>query len=199
LLIAESVPYGSNITFGIEHGETDNIAANYSSTAYYYGQVTPSVRQADLLTVGDPGSEAAHQYRSTDPGTATSLTETYEGNDGTPDPITMTNRATNSPVTFQLALNPANDGAVLLRTSDQANGYQSVGVSVDGRQLANWVQPLANPYHQWLDDMYQLPASLTAGRASITVTLTPTAGSPPWSAAAYRLLAQGQFIPTVSN
>ena len=66
----------------------------------------------------------------------TSLTETYEGNDGTPDPITMTTRATTAPVTFTMALNPSNDGAVLLRTSDQANGYQSVAVSVNGQQLA---------------------------------------------------------------
>ncbi|HEY4022942.1 MAG TPA: glycoside hydrolase family 172 protein [Pseudonocardiaceae bacterium] len=195
LMLADSVPYGSNITFGIEHGETDNIAAHYASTAYYYGQATPSVRQSDLLTVGDSASEAAHHYSSTNPGAVASLTETYEGNDGTPDPITMTTRATNSPVSFTLALNPANDGAVLLRTSDQVSGYQSAAVTVNGKQLANWVQPLANPYHQWLDDCYQLPASLTAGHSSVTVTLTPTAGSPPWSAAAYRLLAQGQFIP----
>ncbi|HEX4223566.1 MAG TPA: glycoside hydrolase family 172 protein [Pseudonocardiaceae bacterium] len=195
LMLADSVPYGSNITFGIEHGETDNIAANYSSTAYYYGQATPSVRQSDLLTVGDAASEAAHQYTSTDPGAVTSLTETYEGNDGTPAPVTMSTRATNSAVTFTMALDPTNDGAVLLRTSDQAKGYQSVAVTVNGQQLADWVQPLANPFHQWLDDSYQLPAALTEGHSSVTVTLTPTSGAPPWSAAAYRLLAQGQFTP----
>jgi hypothetical protein len=199
LMLAESVPYGSNITFGIEHGETDNIAANYASTAYYYGQATPSVRQADLLTVGDSASEAAHHYTSTDPGAVASLTETYEGSNTAPNPLTMTTRATNAPVSFTMTLNPSNDGAVLLRTSDQANGYQSVAVSVNGQQLAPWVQPLNNPFHQWLDDMYQLPASLTAGHSSLTITLTPTSGAPPWSAAAYRLLAQGQFIPTVSN
>ena len=195
LMLADTVPYGANITFGIEHGETDNIPATYSSTAYYYGQATPSVRQTDLLTVGDPASEAAHHYTSTNPGAVTSLTETYEGDNAAPDPITMTTRATTAPVTFTLALNPSNDGAVILRTGDQALGYQSAAVSVDGQQLANWVQPLNNPFHQWLDDMYQLPAALTAGHSSVTITLTPTAGSPPWSAAAYRLLAQGQFIP----
>jgi len=195
LMIAEAVPYGANIGFGIEHGGTDDVAADYSSTAYYYGLPTQSVRQGDQLTVGDATSEAAHNYTSTDPGPVTTLTETYEGNDGTPAPITMTTRATTAPATFTLALNPANDGAVLMRTSDQVAGYQSARVSVDGQQLADWVQPLANPFHQWLDDSYLLPASVTAGHSSVTVTLTPTASSPPWSAAGYRLLGEGQFVP----
>jgi hypothetical protein len=190
LLIAEAVPYGSKITFDIEHGGTDDVAATYSSTAYFYGQATASVHQTDLLTVGDPASESAHHYTSTDPGAVTSLTETYEGNDGTPAPITMTTRASTAPVTFTLALDPNNNGAVLLHTSDQNSGYQSASVSVNGQQLAPWTEPLANPYHQWLDDTYQLPASLTRGKAAITVTLTPTSGSPPWSSAAYRVLSE---------
>ncbi len=190
LLIAEAVPYGSNITFGIEHGETDNIPATYSSTAYYYGRATASVHQTDQLTVGDPASESAHHYTSTDPGSVTSLTETYEGNDGTPNPITMATRATTAPVSFSLALDPNNNGAVLLRTSDQNSGYQSVAVSVNGQRLAPWVEPLANPFHQWLDDTYQLPTSVTTGHSTITVTLTPTSGAPPWSAAAYRVLSE---------
>ena len=191
LMIAEAVPYGSVIGFGIEHGETDNIAATYSSTAYYYGSATTTSRTTDVLTIGDANSEAAHHYQSADPGAVTTLTATYEGNDGSPAPITMTPRATNAPVTFQLAIDPANNGAVLLRTSDQNTGYQSAQVSVDGQQLGTWLEPLANPFHRWLDDGYQLPASVTAGKSAITVTLTPATGAPPWSAAAYRLLSEG--------
>jgi hypothetical protein len=195
LMIAEAVPYGAGIGFGIEHGETDNIAATYSSTAYYYGQAGTSLRQSDQLTVGDASSEAAHHYTSTDPGPVSTLTATYEGNDGTPDPITATTRATTAPVSFTMALDPANNGAVLMRTSDQTIGYQSARVSVDGQQVGTWLQPLANPFHQWLDDSYPLPASVTSGHSSVTVTLTPIAGAPPWSAAGYRLLGEGRLVP----
>jgi hypothetical protein len=190
LFLAESVPFGANITFGIEHGPADDVAADYASTAYYYGQARTTVRQTDALVVGDQPSEAAHHYRSTDPGAVSTLTATYEGVDGPQYPQTKTLRSTTSPVTFTLNLDPANNGATLLRTSDQNLGYQAASVTVNGQQLADWVEPLGNTYHRWLDDTYLLPASVTAGQRQITVTLTPVAGAPDWTAAGYRLLAQ---------
>jgi hypothetical protein len=103
--------------------------------------------------------------------------------------ITRTTRATTAPVTFTMAVNPANQGVILQRTSDQNTGYQAAEITVDGTDLGRWLQPLANTYHRWLDDQYAIPVSVTAGRSSITVTLTPAAGAPPWSAASYRTVS----------
>jgi len=190
LFVAEAVPFGANIDFGIQHGPASDVAANYSSTAYWYGRTGNSVRQTDALTLGDPASEAAHDYSSPDPGAISTLTDTYEGTDGPRHPVTATLRATTSPVTFTLRLDPANNGATILRTSDQNQGYQAVSVSVNGHQLPDWSQPLDNPDHRWLDDAYLLPASVTSGHQQITVTLTPLPGAPAWTAAAYRVLVQ---------
>jgi hypothetical protein len=190
LLLAESVPFGADITFGIEHGPVDDVAAEYSSTAYWYGRPASTVRQTDVLTLGDPASEAAHGYHSSDPGTVSTLTATFEGVNGPQHPITATVRASTAPVTFTLSVDPANRGATLLRTSDQNDGYQAVEVTVDGQRLADWVQPLGNTYHRWLDDTYLLPAAVTAGAHRLTVTLTPISGAPAWTAAGYRLLTQ---------
>jgi hypothetical protein len=197
LLIADAVPFSSSITFGIEHGETDNVAANYASTAFWYGRNTPIAARSDSLTVGDPASERAHGYTSArahgytsaNPGAITSLTASYEGNDGTQVNITRTTRATTAPVTFTMAVSSANQGVILQRTSDQNTGYQRAEISVDNTDLGQWLQPLANPYHRWLDDQYAIPASVTANKSKITVTLTPVAGSPSWSAASYRTVS----------
>ncbi|MBV8994236.1 MAG: DUF2961 domain-containing protein [Pseudonocardiales bacterium] len=189
LMLAEAVPYGSRLEFGIEHGGADDASATYSSTAYYYGAAHNSLHQSDLLRVGDAGSKAQHHYSSPDPGPAQQLSATYEGVDGPQKTITSDLRNTTSPVTFTLKLDPSNAGAMLVRTSDQQQGYQSAQVAVNGVALPDWIQPLHNPDHRWLDDIYLLPASVTAGRASITVTLTPVSGAPPWSAAAYRLIS----------
>ncbi|MEV0404064.1 glycoside hydrolase family 172 protein [Actinoallomurus sp. NPDC050550] len=180
LMIGDAVPFGSAITFGIEHGPVDDVAANYSTTAFWYGATTPSTRNTDTLTLGDPASEKAHGYTSADPGPVANLSSTFEG---TGTALTAATRATTAPVTFRLAVDPANRGVVLRRTGDQSTAYQRARVSVDGHPLQDWLQPLGNTTHRWLDDAYQLPASVTAGRRVITVTLTPAGTA--WSAASY--------------
>jgi hypothetical protein len=353
LMLADAVPFSNQISFGIEHGPTDNVPAVYGSTSYWYGRSQTAMKQTDSLTVGDASSEQAHGYSSPDPGPVQTLTSTYEGNDGPPAPVTATLRDTNSPVSFRLAVDAANRGVVLRRTSDQnppamagvtddgrafgrdsnaysqftvninpanqgvrltrrldaeipsqvanvyvdgqlaaqwapngdlsgngchwmdesvdlpasltagksqitiknvfvssandfnefyywvdsnVNGsyqqtdavdvgpnntasetahsysiseqtfsgvrdfcyppatsdaaYQTAEVYVNGQDAGQWQEPLSNPYHRWLDDIFQLPASLTAGKTTLSITLVPSAGSPPWSAANYTALSE---------
>ena len=189
LMLADAVPFASSLTFGIEHGPVNDVQANYASTAYWYGRDAVAENTSDTLDVGNPASEQAHGYTSSDPGTVTSLTSTYEGNDGPPEPVTHTLRATNAPVTFALAVDKHNQGVVLRRMSDQTNAYQSATVTVDGQPAGTWLEPLNNTDHRWLDDTFQLSAALTAGKRDITIRLAPTAGSPPWSAARYTSLS----------
>ena len=190
LLIADAVPFSSWIIFGIQHGGTDNYQANYASTAFWYGQVTPVATQTDSLTIGDTASEQAHGYTSANPGlVVSSPLWSYEGNDGPQIVISRTTRATTSAVTFTMGVSSANQGVVLQRTSDQDLSYQGAEISVDGTTLGEWLQPLGNPNFRWLDDQYTIPASVTAGRTSITITLTPVAGAPAWSAAGYRTVS----------
>jgi hypothetical protein len=181
LMIGDAVPFTSVITFGIEHGPANHVAAAYSTTAFWYGQELPTSHRTDTLTVGDAASEWAHGYTSSDPGAVTTLNSTFEGTNA---PLTATTRATTAPVTFRLAIDPKNRGVTLLRTSDQDTAYQRATVRVDGHALPDWLQPLGNGWHRWLDDAYAIPAALTAGHRSITVSLTPS--GPAWSAASYQ-------------
>lgn len=183
-MIEDAVPFGSSLTFGIEHGGTDDVQADYSSTAYWYGRGDYTLQHSDSLDVGDAASEAAHGYQSSDAG-PTQLTSTYEGNDGTPAPMTHAIRATSAPITFKLLLAKHNAGVLLRRTSDQANAYQQAAVAVDGTPAGTWLEPLGNSDHRWLDDTLWLPPALTSGKSVITVTLTPAAGAPAWTAARY--------------
>ncbi len=116
LMIGDAVPFGSAIDFGIEHGPGDDVAANYSTTAFWYGRPAASQRRTDTLTVGNDASERAHDYTSPDPGPVTTLDSTFEGTNA---PLTAATRSTSAPVTFRVNVDPANHGAVLRRTSDQ--------------------------------------------------------------------------------
>ncbi|WP_433328003.1 glycoside hydrolase family 172 protein [Spirillospora sp. CA-294931] len=189
LMLADAVPFSNGLDFGIEHGFVNDVPGDYSSTAYWYGLDGAGGRVTDTLTVGDAASEAAHGYKGE--GEPVLLRSVFEGDFRGPTALEAKHRATATPVTFTLKIDPSNRGVTLRRTSDQGAAHQRAAVSVNGRSLPDWYQPLGNATRRWLDDSYQLPAALTRGKRSITVTLTPATGSPAWSAASYSALSQG--------
>jgi hypothetical protein len=161
------------------------VQPDYSSTAFLYTQSDDTVTFSDEVNAGDPVGRLLHGYTD-DPATDQLLSSTYEGSDDE-RPIVGLVRTTDAAITFDVAIREDNHGILLRRTSDQANGFQSADVAIDGIPAGNWLQPRSNTIHRWLDDTYLVPESLTAGKARITVTLTPTADSPPWTASRYQI------------
>ncbi|OBF03059.1 hypothetical protein A5730_22705 [Mycobacterium sp. ACS4054] len=185
LMLADAIDYRSAIRFGIEHGKRNMVQPDYSSTAFLYTQPNDILAQGDDVRPGDAVSRLLHGYTDAD-ATDQLLVSDYEGTDDT-HPIVGSVRATNAPITFHLETDPDNRGVLLRRTSDQADGFQSADVAIDGVPVGNWLQPRANNFHRWLDDTYLLPQSVTAGKAQLTITLTPVPGSPPWTASRYQV------------
>lgn len=188
LMIGEAVSFSSHLRFDIQHGPVNDVAANYSSTSYWYGQSTPAMVESDVLDVADDASRAAHAYQSTGE-TRRTLQSTFEGKD---DKVNVTDgvAATTGPITFTLKLAPGSSGARLLRMNDQSEAFQQANVSVDGTAVGTWFQPLGNTSSRWLEDSFELPESLVAGKSSVTVRIVPESGSPAWSAARYRMLTK---------
>lgn len=185
LMLAEAIGYHSAIRFGIEHGKRNMVQPDYSSTAFLYTQPTDTATPSDDVTPADPVSRLLHGYGDTD-ATDQLLVSQYEGSEDS-RPVVGLVRATGAAITFEVAVAPDNHGVLLRRTSDQAAGYQSADVAIDGIPAGTWLQVRSNDSHRWLDDTYLVPESLTAGKARVTVTLTPTAGSPPWTASRYHV------------
>jgi hypothetical protein len=187
MMIADAVAFQSGITFGIEHGPIDSAPAEYSSTAYWYGFAgKPGARITDTLHLGNAASEKSHGYHGS--GQSVTLTGTFEG-DHDNEPVTQDVVSSTASSTFTLAVDRRNVGVTLRRTSDQAASYQSATVRVNGRAAGTWLQPLGNTTHRWLDDTFQIDSALTAGQRRVTITLTPTPGSPAWSAASYQAIS----------
>ncbi|ORB13425.1 glycoside hydrolase family 172 protein [Mycobacterium noviomagense] len=185
LMFAEAIDYHSALRFGIEHGKRNMVEPDYSSTAFLYTQPDDTVAPSDDVNPGDPIGRLLHGY--TDDAAADQLlVSEYEGSDDN-RPIVGLVRSTTAAITFDVAVRPDNHGLLLRRTSDQANGFQSADVAVDGVRAGTWLQPRSNSIHRWLDDTYLVPESLTAGKSRITVTLRPTAHSPPWTASRYHV------------
>ena len=185
LMLADAIDYQSAIRFGIEHGKRNMVQPDYSSTAFLYTQRNDTATPGDEVTPTDPASRVMHDYTDVD-ATDQLLISQYEGNDDI-RPIAGLVRTTHAAVTFHVQISPDNRGVLLRRTSDQSTGYQSADVAIDGSLAGIWLQPRSNSSHRWLDDTYLVPESLTAGKAQITVTLTPIPGTPPWTASRYHI------------
>ncbi|TCO53082.1 glycoside hydrolase family 172 protein [Actinocrispum wychmicini] len=187
MMLGDAVSFSSNLRFDIQHGPVDDAPATYSSTAFWYGQPTVALTETDMVDVTDDASRTAHTYQATGE-TRGTLSSTFEGKD---DKVTVARgvASTTGPITFTAKLGPDGTGARLLRMGDQSVAYQRATVVVDGVQAGEWVQPLGNASSKWLEDSFDLPQSLVAGKTSVTVQLVPT--SPPaWSAARYRVLTR---------
>jgi hypothetical protein len=185
LMLADAIGYHSAIRFGIEHGKRNMVQPDYSSTAFLYTQPNETITPSDEIGSADLVSRILHIYTDAD-ASDQMLVSTYEGNDDT-RPIAGLVRSTHAAIKFDAHIRQDNRGVLLRRTSDQANGYQSTDVAVDGLPAGTWLQPRSNTFHRWLDDTYLVPESLTAGKSLITVTLTPTPDSPPWTASRYHI------------
>jgi hypothetical protein len=185
LMLADAIGYHSGIRFGIEHGKRNMVQPDYSSTAFLYTQPDDTIVSSDEVDPTDVVSRIMHIYTDAN-ATEQTLISTYEGSDDTRT-IAGLVRATQAPITFDAQIHPDNHGILLRRTSDQAAGYQSASVAVDGVPAGNWLQPRGNTFHRWFDDTYFVPEFLTAGKTRITITLTPTPSAPPWTANRYRV------------
>jgi hypothetical protein len=185
LMLADAIDYHSAIRFGIEHGKRNMVQPDYSSTAFLYTQPTNTSTPSDDVSPTDPVGRLLHGYTD---GAATDqlLISEYEGTDDA-RPITGLVHDTTTAISFHVLISPDNHGIVLRRTSDQAIGYQSADVAIDGVPAGTWLEPRSNNLHRWLDDTYLVPERLTAGKNLVTITLTPTPDTVPWTASRYRI------------
>jgi len=185
LMLAYAIGYHSAIRFGIEHGKRNMVQPDYGSTAFLYTQPNDTTTPSDDVNPTDPFSRLLHRYNDS-AATNQLLASQYEGSDDTRLIIGLV-RAAGAAITFDVAIDPDNQGILLRRTSDQTTGYQAAVVAIDGVPVGYWLQPRSNNSHRWLDDTFLVPGSLTAGKVLITVTLTPVPDCPPWTASRYHI------------
>jgi hypothetical protein len=189
LTVPEAVSFNDGFVAGIEHGPENDEPVDYSSTAYWYGGLAPTQQQSDEVDLADDNSRQSHSYQANGESVAP-LNSSFEGAQN-PAPFTRNTATATGPVSFQARLEDTNSGARLRRLSDQNNAYQQVEVRVDGKSAGVWMQPLGNPYKRWLEDTFDLPAALAAGKSSVKIDLIPVQGAPGWSASQYSLFSLG--------
>ncbi|MFC2950540.1 DUF2961 domain-containing protein [Marinicaulis aureus] len=65
-LLADLMPFGQRAVIRFGHGGENESSERYRTVAYWYGLPSPNLVLTDAVDVGDPKSEAAHDYVSPD-------------------------------------------------------------------------------------------------------------------------------------
>jgi len=188
LLMGDSYPFRTKLQltveggFGVKEGEDLR-----SGIVFWYGEPQPAMTQTDVLDVGDPASEAAHQYNA--PGsTRWELTSCFEGEFDTTQ-LSDDGRSLAEASEFTVAISPENQGVVLRRRSDQLKRAQRAAVYVDGKRVEErmWFYGDRNPNFRWLEDQFFIPASYTRGKKRIRLRIHPQAtnGVAHWNESRY--------------
>ena len=190
LCILDYYPFSSDITFNIESGEHNNQYLEHSGTVFYYGQDRLREQLTDSICLTDLSSCHEHRCQITGEHQIHTGTSTYEGTfNKTTISKSYISYGQGSATTFDVTINPDNDGVRLLRTSNQQKPRQLAELYVDGQKVTerNWYHASSNEHMQWLDDSFFIPSVYTQGKQRITVTLRPQAvdGTIAWTDAKY--------------
>jgi hypothetical protein len=188
------IPFLGEVRHSAEHGTENVRQVNEFAATFFYGEPRPWLADSDELDVCDDASRASHGLTITGETRLPALASAFEGR-AYRTTVTMCHHAHTGAATFTLAVSPDNQGVLLRRAYDQARGRQRAVVRVGGAVAGTWYVAESNTTLRWAERDFFIPASLTRGRASLTITVDPqpepdlAADPPPWDAALYRTIS----------
>jgi hypothetical protein len=176
----DGMRWSNAIAYGEEHGGGDEQPDTVELTTFSYrGPAT--LRQTGSADLAGDRSLTAYFEGEHDGNSTTSTViaggSYYPAPDPADSPEGVTARGTTltGPRDFTLRIDKRNVGVVLRGLFDVAPPLSALRVSVDGHPAGLWASPtaIANPAKRWLEDDFDLPPKLTAGKSRVRVTLTP--------------------------
>ncbi len=98
-----------------------------------------------------------------------------------PPSVTDDGRAHKGYSQFQMAVDPANNGVVLVRRLDYGVGNQKAHVFVDGTNVGQWFDAGSDGSYHWRDSSFNIPATYTTNKSSIHVQVVFVSSDNDWN------------------
>ena len=195
-LIADSIPFNRHLLVRWEHGGANEYTLPYRAAMFWYGAPTSTAQPTDTLWPAQAGSRQDHRYSASGE-KIFSLSAAYENTVQSPLSRARVTSLTGT-ASFSMTLDPQNVGTFLRRTFDSCVSDQRANVFVDGQFAGTWYDAGVSPGQGvdghprcWRDEDFPLPASLTAGKTTVTISLqfvpTHDPQNSAWTAASYQM------------
>lgn len=190
---ADAIVFRDGVSFCVEHGGGDrdpeavswhrNQSAGYESLICYYHTPVQRMERTDGFSLGEEAQRSAHAFAAEGGTQAVQITSGFASGFDLVE-LTMDGLAHQEDVSFTLALDPDNHGAVLGRVFDYEVPNCGASVYVDGEYAGYWCRAGYNDVYRLCEDRLILPADLTQGKESITIRIQPENGCT-WNAMEY--------------
>jgi hypothetical protein len=184
VLFPDVLHFEREIRLGLECGPRNFVqtaGVRYVSTVFAYVLDEPGLVLSDTFDPATRSEALAHQYVANGSQIEVELQSGYEGDERANERLSDRGLALSSGfVEFEVALHPANRGALLRRRIDQTEREgETARVFVDGQYAGLWRTALNNQTWRWLDAEFGLPAELTRGKSRVRLRIEPLLY--PWS------------------
>ena len=149
-----------------------------------YAETPDGVIYTDYIDIGNEENEAAHHFSIvkqnycgsnnldlSDQNFSTDLLQYKTPVTEQPAKFEDDCRAFTGSVTFKMALDPNNAGALLKKRYDSNVDNQKVKVFVDGAEVGDWLTTGGNATYRIKNASYAIPASFTEGKSEVTIKL----------------------------
>ena len=191
LTLGDSCFFTESLVFELEHGCANEGMGSHSGQIFAY-MIPAAARDTDRIDFADEGSRASHGFTGAAL-TGRTVSSAYANGVNTQNAFRGRTMTADGAVSFTLTVDPGNRGVILIRTSSQKDGRQAAQVAVDGVTVTErrWYHADFNPYYEWLDDSFLIPAAYTEGKTQITVTITPedAGGGLTWNMSSLRAVS----------
>ncbi len=178
-LLSDLIPFTTSLKVGME---TYIAGSDYFSVAYYYSSPSALATLTDQLNVGNSTSESAHGYSRTGQTWSGTSNMTFEGDDdGTVVSDNGRRIGLGGTTQFTMAISSSNGGVLLRRRMDYSHPRQRAEIFVDGMAAGTWYDAGENDYHSFRESEFLIPAFMTAGKSSITISTVNTSIESDWS------------------
>jgi hypothetical protein len=87
-------------------------------------------------------------------------------------------------------VDPNNQGVILRRLLNQTTANQRARVLVNGILVRDWLDAGGNPIHAWREEDLAIPASLSAGKSSLSIDVEFVSSDYDWSEFGYEVYSQ---------
>jgi hypothetical protein len=95
-----------------------------------------------------------------------------------------------------MSINPANQGVRLSRIMDHGVANQKARVYVNNAQVGTWYTGGANLSHKARYDSFEIPASFTSGKSSITIKIQFVSSANDWNEFVYHAYSHVNLTPS---
>jgi hypothetical protein len=178
IYLNDSYVFNSEIAINYEYSDQAKLSNGGKTdvTIFYYKSAkTDIMKKTDQIDVGNSISEIKHSYSIKGKQRYEKLFSAYDGYEKNVeyDSISDDGRSYDGYSQFVVSIDPNNSGVKLRkRLSRLGNGMQTSKVFVDGTEVGIWhiVQSSFAPINQaWLDSDFDIPASYTQGKNSVSL------------------------------